>query len=85
MYGGACLRLRAFKGQREKEQPAWQSLGLKHSLALVVLKGVCRKKKTKKDQSKLFNTEIPKTSPQESPSEGWDVGEQGGQGRVFRV
>ena len=79
MYGGACLKLSAFKGQREKKRPAWQSLGLKHSLALVVLKGLCTKR-PKKDQSRLFNTEIPKACPQESTSEGWDVGVQGGRG-----
>ena len=39
----------------------------------------------KRQNRRLFNTEIPKTSPQKSTSKGWDVGEQGGQRRVFRL
>lgn len=45
---------------------------------------MCQKKKKKRHQSSLFNMEVPKTSPKESTSEGWNSGKQGGQGSNFR-
>lgn len=55
------MPLRSFKGQREKEPPVWQSMGLKPSLGPVVLKGLCAKKKKKRHQR--FPRLLPRSPP----------------------